>query len=81
MSDLISEYTSKLEECTGYGIALVEEMEKGMIDMNLFPNCVETGYNATMLEHSLFKVGSILNLTKGIFYMLPIFRHGKLFLR
>ena len=60
MSDLTSEYTSKLEECTGYGITLVEEMEKGMIDMNLFPNCDETGYNAIMLEHSLFKVGSIL---------------------
>ena len=68
--DLISEYTSKLEECTGYGITLVEEMEKGMIDMSLFPNCNETGYNAIMLEHSLFKVGSIPNLTKGIFYML-----------
>ena len=81
LSDLISEYTSKLEECTGYGMTLVEEMEKGMIDMNLFPNCDETGYNAVMLEHSLFKVGSIPNLTKGIFYMLPIFRQGKLFLR
>ena len=78
LSDLISEYTSKLEECTGYGITLVEEMEKGM---NLFPNCDETGYNAIMLEHFLFKVGSIPNLTKGIFYMLPIFRQGKLFLR
>ena len=77
LSDLISEYTSKLEECTGYGITLVEEMEKGMIDMNLFPNCDETGYNAIMLEHSLFKVGSIPNLI----YMLPIFRQGKLFLR
>ena len=63
-----------------YGITLVEEMEKGMIDMNLFPNCEETGYNTIMLEHSLFKVGSIPNLTKVIFYMLPIFRQGKLFL-
>ena len=81
LSDLISEYTFKLEECTGYGITLVEEMEKGMIDMNSFPNCDETGYNAIMLEHSLFKVGSIPNLTKGIFYMLPILRQGKLFLR
>ena len=47
LSDLISEYTSKLKECTGYGITLVEEMEKGMIDMNLFPNCVKL---ATMLS-------------------------------
>ena len=67
LSDLISEYTSKLEECTGYGITLVEEMEKGKIDMNLFPNCDETGYNAIMLEHSLFKVGSIPNLQKEYF--------------
>ena len=70
-----------MEECSGYGLTLVEEMEKGLIDMNVFPNTDESGYNVVMLEHSLFELGCISNLVKGIFYMLPIFHQGKLFLR
>ena len=80
-TDLVSQYTSKLEDCAGYGVTLVEEMEKGIVDMNLFPNCDESGYNSIMLELSLFELGSIPKLVKGIFYMLPVYRQGKLFLR
>ena len=32
-------------------------MEKGLIDMNVFPNTDESGYNVVMLEHSLFELG------------------------
>ena len=62
-------------------MTLVEEMEKGFIDMNVFPNTDESRYNVVMLEHSLFELGYIPNLVKGIFYMLPIFHQGKLFVR
>ena len=59
----------------------MEEMEKGLIDMNVFLNTDESGYNVVSLENSLFELGCIPNLIKGIFYMLPIFQQGKLFLR
>ena len=73
--------TEILGECSEYGLTLVDEMEKGMYTSKLYPNSDDTGCSAIMLEHSLFEIGASPDVVKGVFYLLPLFYRGKLFLR
>ena len=57
-------------------------MEKQLFDMKLYPQTSQNNpENIFMFEHSLFDLGCNLNVVKGVFYMLPLFYEGKLFVR
>ena len=74
--------TQVLEQSAEYGLTLVNEMEKGIFQMGLYPNTSEDNPgNLFMLEQSLLEVGSNQGIVKGIFYLFPIYYQGKLFLR
>ena len=71
-----------LEESSEYGLILVNEMEKAIFQLGLYPNSTDDNpSNLFMLEQSLVEVGSNQSIVKGIFYIFPIFYQGKLFLR
>ena len=77
----ITQLTEIFGECSEYGLILVDQMEKAMYNSNIYPNSNTSGCSAVMLEHSLFEVGTSPDVVKGVFYLLPIFHQGKLFLR
>ena len=77
----ITQLTETLGECSEYGLILVDQMEKAMYNTNIYPNSNTSGCSAVMLEHSLFEIGASPDVVKGVFYLLPIFYEGKLFLR
>ena len=52
-----------------------------MYNCNIYPNSNTSGCSPVMLEHSLFEVGASPDVVKGVFYLLPIFHQGQLFLR
>ena len=77
----ITQLTEILGECSEYGLKLIDQMEKAMYNCNIYPNSNTSGCSAVMPEHSLFEVGASPDVVKGVFYLLPIFHQGKLFLR
>lgn len=68
-----------LEECHEYGIQLVRDMEDELYEKKL----VDPGQKAGIiqLESALFQAGGHPNLLQGLFYMLPLYQNGKLFVR
>lgn len=68
-----------LEECTEYGVDLVRDMEEQLYNLELF--CPPSASGILQLEHSLLEVGGFPSLLQGLFYILPIFHNGKLFVR
>lgn len=76
----LSTIKDKLEECREFGIDLVIEMEEYLSEMNLSG----TGTNKAgiaLLEQNIMDVGSWDKVAQGVFYLLPIFYHNKLFVR
>ena len=59
---------------------LVMDMEEGLCDKDLF--CPESKEGGVLsLEQILLDVSSNPSVTQGVFYMLPIYHQGKLFIR
>ena len=77
-SSTISEVHQALQKCTEHGLRLVNEMENQLHKDQLFsPN--KPGI--IKLEHSLLKAAAIPEAVQGLFYMLPLYVDGKLFIR
>ena len=82
MTDEITRITEKLEQCTSFGINLQLEMEEYMFDSGL--TAYTEGVNEPgiiKLEHSLLEVAGCPNLLNGLFYMLPLYTNGHLYIR
>ena len=70
----IGQVTQVLEQSAEYRLTLVNEMEKGILQMGLYPSTSEQNAgNLFMLEQSLVEVGSNQSIVKGIFYLFPIY--------
>ena len=78
----ISSIIDQLEECSEYGIGLVRDMEDAIFDAGLFSNAPDNrNPGIVLLENSLLDVGACTTVAQGVFYMLPLFYEGKLFIR
>ena len=66
-----------LTECDTYGIPIVIEMERTLFEKHLFS--LDKPSSIVHLETSLFELGSLPKVVSGVFYMLPIYSDGKLF--
>ena len=75
----VQSYIDILAECNTYGIPLVTEMERALFEKHLFS--LDKPSNIVHLETSLFELGSLPKVVSGVFYMLPIYSDGKLFVR
>ena len=67
-----------------YGLTLVKGMEHKLKQMDLYPKSdgKKTAFpSLAMLEKTLFDICSTQNVVKGVFYILPVYHQGKLFLR
>ena len=60
-----------------YEIPLFIKMERSLFDQDLFS--LDKPNNLIHLETSLFELGSSPKVVSGVFYMLPIYSNGKLF--
>ena len=57
-------------------------MEEGLVDAGLFSHdTTKTNPGIVMIESSLLDIGCNPAVCEGIFYMLPFFHEGKLFVR
>ena len=57
-------------------------MEDAIFENGLFSNALENRKpGIALLEQSLLDVGSSTGIAQGVFYMLPLFHDGKLFIR
>ena len=61
---------------TGCGIESILDMEKAMVQGNLHGGDI----SVLTLQHTIFDLSSNPQLTQAVFYMLPIYTHGKLYL-
>ena len=78
----ISRIAEKIQECTEYGINLQLEMEEYIFEAGLATS--ENGVNEPgiiKLEHSLLDTAGCPNLLNGLFYMLPLYTNGHLYIR
>ena len=79
MSDVID----VLRACSEYGIDLVKQMEEGLLQYDLYSH--ESSHNSNpgliKMESSLLDIGANDGVAQGIFYMVPVFYQGKLFIR
>ena len=79
MSDVVDILTS----CSEYGIDLVKQMEQGLFDYGLYST--ETSHYSNpgliKMESSLLDIGANDSVVQGLFYMVPVFYQGKLFIR
>ena len=79
MSDVID----VLRSCSEYGIDLVQQMEQALLDYELYST--ETSHHSNpgliKMESSLLDIGTNENVVQGLFYMVPVFYQGKLFIR
>ena len=79
MSDVID----VLRSCSEYGIDLVQQMEQGLLHYELYST--ETSHHSNpgliKMESSLLDIGANENVVQGLFYMVPVFYQGKLFIR
>ena len=75
----VQSYIDILAECNTYGIPLVTEIERALFEKHLFS--LDKPSNIVHLETSLFELGSLPKVVPGVFYMLPIYSDGKLFVR
>ena len=74
--------TTKLRECSSYGVNLQLEMEEYLFDSGLTSYSEESKQPGIIkLEHSLLKISGVQDLTQGIFYMLPIYTNNHLYIR
>lgn len=77
----ISTIIEQLEECE-YGLELVRDMEDAVFEAGLFSNEPDSrNPGIVLLENTLLDVGASEGVAQGIFYMLPLFYQGKLFIR
>ena len=65
-----------LADCNTYGIPVIMEMKRALFDQDLFS--LDKPNNVIHLETSLFEFGSSPKVVSGVFYILQIFRNGKL---
>lgn len=70
---------NSIEDCTEHGINLVRDMEEQIYEEKLFIPGEKAGL--LQLETALLQAGGYPNLVQGLFYMLPLYQHGKLFVR
>ena len=79
MSDVID----VLRAYSEYGIHLVEQMEEGLLEYDLYSH--ESSHNSKpgliKIESSLLDIGVNDSVAQGLFYMVPMFYQGKLFIR
>ena len=54
-------------------------MERALFEKHLFS--LDKPSNIVHLETSLFELGSLPKVVSGVFYMLPIYSDGKLFVQ
>ena len=58
------------------------EMEQAIIGHDLFSiNAGDTSKGLPLLEQDLLEIGASSSIAQGIFYMLPLYIRGKLFVR
>ena len=76
----VSSIASVLEDCVSPGIHHVLAMEEALVKRNLYTK--ESKYGGIFgLENLLLKASCNPNLTQGVFYILPIYCNGQLFVR
>lgn len=74
----VSSLGEQLEQCFPLGVDLVRDMEEQLWEMSLYG---PENPGILQLEAALLSAGSFPNLLQGMFYMLPIYHEGKLFVR
>ena len=79
-SETLSGIIDVIEECTDYGVNLVKDMEELLYEEKLFcPGEQKAGI--VQLETALLQAGGFPNMLHGLFYVLPLYQDGKLFVR
>ena len=56
-------------------------MEEELVEKGLYNPESDTETSVLALEQAILEVGSNLNVAQGVFYMLPVYSNGKLFVR
>ena len=56
-------------------------MEEELVEKGLYNPESDTDTSILALEQAFLEVGSNLNVAQGVFYMLPVYSNGKLFVR
>ena len=79
----MSDVVDILRSCSQYGIDLVKKMEQEMLHYGLYST--ETSHHSNprliKMESSLLDIGANDSVVQGLFYMVPVFYQGKLFIR
>ena len=77
----VSNIISSIESCIPYGRPLLLTMEDQLVEKGLYNPESDNETSVLALEQAILEVGSNLNVAQGVFYMLPIYSNGKLFVR
>ena len=56
-------------------------MEEQLVEKGLYNPESDTETSILALEQAIREVGSNINVAQGVFYMLPVYSNGKLFVR
>ena len=77
----VSNIISAVESCIPYGRPLLPSMEEELVEKGLYNLESDTETSVLALVQAILEVGSNLNVAQGVFYMLPVYSNGKLFVR
>ena len=56
-------------------------MEEQLVEKGLYSPESDNETSILALEQAILEVGANLNVAQGVFYMLPVYSNGKLFVR
>ena len=81
-ADLLDNTLSILEECTAEGdaVSFVLQMEKAMFEKGLVTPEKDV-HGLLSLESAILDIGSSPSVVQAVFYMVPIYYEGKLYIR
>ena len=79
----MSDVNNVLRACSEYGIHLVKQMEEGLLQYDLYSHEFSHNSNPGLIkmEPSLLDSGTNDGVAQGLFYIVPVFYQGKLFIR
>lgn len=75
----VSNLVDVIEDCSR-GIQHVLHMEAGLTELGYY-SCNVKNPGILALEHHLLSVAATPDLVQGLFYILPVYYEGKLYLR
>lgn len=80
--DSVYQIIDKLDECSTYGMESVLDMEQALFEKGLVTSTSDTKDPGLItLESTLLDVGANPKVVQGLFYCLPLYHQGKLYLR